>query len=377
MGENSKIEWTHHTFNPWRGCSKVHAGCANCYAVTDRSVKIHGIKWGPHGTRVALSEAGWKEPLRWNRAAERDGERRRVFCASLADVFEDWQGPILEHKGQRILQCTSCVEPSGFFHRGSVPNDGRTYEHVCGEQFSPLTLGDLRRDLFALIDVTPWLDWMLLTKRPENVRGMWLTRAGESAAGSSVWSYRYNVWLGTSISDQATADTFVPRLLSLRDLAPVLFVSAEPLLGSIDLTRLNNGGGETYNALTAEVTTHRGHKFRVSDLDPLGLAIVGGESGPKARPMHPDWARAIRDQCVETAVPFFFKQWGEWAPSNQIDPRLCGSPTNRYRVHRFGDAELRRYGKQIAGRRLDSVEWNQLPAGTSVSGNREGATDGT
>jgi protein gp37 len=95
MAANSAIEWTDHTFNPWRGCTKVHAGCTNCYAEVNYSVKMHGVKWGPNGTRVKLSHAGWKEPLKWNREAEAAGERRRVFCASLADVFEDWQGPIL------------------------------------------------------------------------------------------------------------------------------------------------------------------------------------------------------------------------------------------------------------------------------------------
>lgn len=98
MAAETKIQWCHHTFNPWRGCTKIHEGCANCYAERDskRFPKVRGV-WGPMGTRVRAAD--WSEPIRWNAAAEAAGERRRVFCASLADVFEAWDGPIVDHKG--------------------------------------------------------------------------------------------------------------------------------------------------------------------------------------------------------------------------------------------------------------------------------------
>ena len=139
MAENSAIGWTHHTFNPWRGCQKVAPGCTNCYAeaLAKRNPSVLGT-WGADGTRVVAAEAYWREPLKWQRQAAAAGERRRVFCASLADVFEDWNGPITNVRGEKLL---------------------------CNQ-------ADLRRRLFALIDETPDLDWLLLTKRPEHILRM-------------------------------------------------------------------------------------------------------------------------------------------------------------------------------------------------------------
>lgn len=289
MAANSAIQWTTHTFNPWRGCTKVHAGCTNCYAESNMSVKMHGIKWGPSGTRVRASDAMWKEPLKWNREAEKAGERRRVFCASLADVFEDWQGPVLDHHGKTILQCDSCINPDGSYYRESVPSFDRmkkNYEHGCGEQARHLDLDDLRRDLFTLIDNTASLDWLLLTKRPENVRKFWWPPNPRCDGG-----LRSNVWLGTSISDQATADKWIPRLLECRDLCPVLFASAEPLIGAMYL--------EEY--LWSEVGGRSAY---------LDWLIVGGESGHNARPCNVEWIRSIVSQCKAAGVPRFVKQLG-------------------------------------------------------------------
>lgn len=219
MGENSKIQWTDHTFNPWIGCAKVSAGCANCYAEDLMDTRYHKAKWGVNGTRVPTSPANWREPVKWNREAERDGVRRRVFCASLADVFED------------------------------------------REELEPW-----RAHLFDLIDKTPHLDWLLLTKRPENIH---------------LDAVRRNVWLGTSVENQDAADTRIPHLFK----APgaVRFLSCEPLLGPVDLGAYIHG---------------------------LDWVIVGGESGNKARPCMVDWIRAIRDQCKEAGVACFIKQLG-------------------------------------------------------------------
>lgn len=276
MGANSKIEWTDHTFNPWSGCTKVHAGCANCYAEVNYSVRMRGVKWGPNGTRVKTAD--WSGPRKWNRQAEKEGVRRRVFCASLADVFEDWQGHILDHEGNVMWNTPRGVRGAG----------ATTLGCQLGER--PATMDDLRRDLFVLIDATPWLDWLLLTKRPENVRGM-MPRyyPCEHKRGchdcDANGAARPNVWIGTSISDQATANGYAPKLRALRDLAPVLFLSIEPLLGPIDCD-------ERW------------------DLSAFDWVIVGGESGRHARACDVAWVRSIRDQCKAAEVPVFIKQLG-------------------------------------------------------------------
>jgi protein gp37 len=219
MGENSKIQWCNHTFNHVRGCTKVAEGCANCYAETlsRRNPSTLGI-WGPNGTRVMAAPAAWREPVKWDKAAAAAGERHRVFCASLADVFEDWDGAIVDSRGRQLFV------------------DGPTY-FAPGKNYiamSPAaTLDDLRRDLFALIDATPHLDWLILTKRPDNIRRMWPAVAIGSQQQADDRNergelYRRNVWLLTSIATQADADRNIPHLLQCRDLAPVMGVSHEP-----------------------------------------------------------------------------------------------------------------------------------------------------
>lgn len=265
-------------FNPWRGCTKVSDGCKFCYAEKNMSVKLHGVKWGPHGTRVRLSDAGWKEPEKWNRKAERDGVRRRVFCASLADVFEDWDGAILDHHGNEFFVCDNCLHRETFPATTAIANpDGQPClgdDTQPGCWMRPLTLDDLRRDLFALIDRTPHLDWLLLTKRPENIWRMWPKLDNQG----NVWFWK-NVWLGTSIENQPTADLRISHLLECP--AAVRFLSAEPLLEPLEI-----------------------------DLTGIDWVIVGGESGPNARPMHIEWARSIVEQCEAAGVPCFVKQLG-------------------------------------------------------------------
>jgi len=268
MGADSKIQWTTHTFNPWRGCSKVHAGCTNCYAETlsGRNPGTLGV-WGRDGTRVVASESMWKEPLKWNRDAEKAGERRRVFCASLADVFEDWRLPVVNSRGNQL-----------FIH-----SDGTIDSEPHGRQAS---LSDVRRRLFALRRATPWLDWLFLTKRPENVEAMTL-EAGDDY-------YAENRWIGTSVSDQATADKANKVLVKLSDMTPVLFVSAEPLVGPVDLDLpwIHHPDG------TVEKTSA------------ISWVIVGGESGHGARSYCTEWAASIIDQCKNAGVPVFHKQLG-------------------------------------------------------------------
>lgn len=282
MAENSKIEWTHHTFNPWMGCSKVHTGCAHCYAEELMDNRYGKAKWGPQGTRVRTTEANWRKPLQWDRAAASAGERHRVFCASLADIFENWDGDIVDSKGRQLMK----------------PDIQRR-----------VTMDDMRVDLFRLIDATPHLDWLLLTKRPENVRRMWPEIDIQSQQQADDRNergemYRRNVWLGTSVSDQETADKAVPKLLDCRDLSPVLFLSAEPLVGAVDLTYLRGRQFEWWDAFNGQHVTHSSQQ----NCPTVDWVIAGGESGVSRRPMELRWAEYLRDQCRAADVPFFMKQ---------------------------------------------------------------------
>lgn len=277
MAENTKIEWCDHTFNPWLGCAKVSPGCAHCYAEALMDLRYRKVKWGINGTRVKTSPYNWKKPIKWNDDAERLGIRRRVFCASLADVFEDWSGQVRSHR--------------------RLPIWSRMYDR-------PAKLDDLRRELFALIDATPSLDWLLLTKRPENIERFWPRRA-DVANDSRQTEYDYfrqNVWLGASAEDQLAAESRIPALMRARNLVPILFLSCEPLLQPIDL----------FLACPGPPPDNLAH---------LNWVIVGGESGPFTRPMAQEWAISLRDQCEQAGVRFFFKQAGGRIKSRLLDGR--------------------------------------------------------
>ena len=317
MSEKTKIEWTDHTASPWHGCAEVHAGCDHCYARTmaKRNPGTLGV-WGPEGTRVrsASFDANCR---RWNRAAEKAGERASVF-PSICDPFEDWQGPILNAKGERLVTCWGCDD----YHGGKEP---------LNKDSKWLTMDHLRRDLFKTIDDCPWLDFYLLTKRPENIRRAWephdfekdasdleaigLPRhlAGDLAATRT--DFRPNVYLLTSISDQATADAMIPHLLACRDLVPVLGVSAEPLLGQIELTKHWYTTHNWHNWLTGQTGIGRTENSSQLHNHPetgkrLDWLIVGGESGPGARPCNMRWIGEIVKQCRAADVACFVKQLG-------------------------------------------------------------------
>jgi protein gp37 len=253
MTSTTKIEWTNHTFNPWWGCSRVSPACRHCYADTTATRWGHEL-WRRKGPRKMMSDANWRNPLKWNRDAEQSGRPARVFCASMADVFE--VHPVAEVNSQ---------------------------------------LDTARARLWALIDRTPWLVWQLLTKRPENVAAL--------APWGSGWPS--NVWLGTSVEDQRWADTRIPALLDTP--AAVRFISAEPLLGPVDL--LPHLAGKVWPDTTRGGGGVGGQMVTV-DPSPLGWVIVGGESGPGARPMRAEWARRIVDDCAVCDVPVFVKQLG-------------------------------------------------------------------
>lgn len=316
--ENSKIEWTDHTFNPWIGCTRVSPGCVHCYAETLMADRYKKVKWGPQGQRVRTSADYWKQPLKWNREAAAEGVRRRVFCASLADVFE-----------------------------------------VKADQYDDME--SWRRALFSLIDMTPHLDWLILTKRPDVARVM--------VPAKWLQGWPVNVWIGTSVENQEYADKRIPALLQIP--AAVRFLSVEPMLGPVDLTcimdriGLDPDGGYL-NALQGFTFDGDGEYSR--RIGRVSWVIVGGESGHSARPLHPDWARSIRDQCQEAGVPFLLKQWGEWIPSShmngQPDPGHYAWPWAKNGANGSieGDTTLMvRVGKHRAGRLLDGREWNEFP----------------
>lgn len=312
MAENSKIEWTHHTSNPWRGCTKVSAGCKHCYAETlsGRNPGTLGI-WGKNGTRVIAVESYWKQPIKWNRDAEQAGERRRVFCASLADVFE---GP----------------------------------ESMPAASVEAVT--EARRRLFGLILDTPHLDWLLLTKRPENIPLMAPMALGTDGPSWMRYGFPANVWIGTSVEDQEAADKRIPVLLKVP--AQIRFLSCEPLLGPVDLGRwprtIWNSAGGTWITYPPNIAQR-------AEIRSIDWVIVGGESGGGARPMHPEWARGLRDQCVAAGVAFHFKQWGEYKATRKDVSEIWG------RHYEFLDQNMERVGKKAAGRVLDGRTWDEYP----------------
>jgi protein gp37 len=315
MGANSKISWTDHTFNPWMGCAKVSPACDNCYAEERMDKRFHTVQWGAGQPRKRTTPSNWRTPLKWDHKAAFDRKeyeaaiaagkkvapykRPRVFCASLADVFDNEVDP------------------------------------------------QWRVDLFKLISETPELDWLLLTKRIGNVDRMLadtLTAMGLTGKmGHSNHSYLAlwpwpNVWIGATICNQEEADRDIPKLLRVQ--AAKRFLSMEPLLGPVDFRRtpyVHQSSGETYR----EYLDRTGRVNEYEALKKLDWVIVGGESGGKARPMHPTWVRSLRDQCFAAGVAFHFKQWGE----------------HDYRTIRMGVKE--------SGRELDGRTWDQVPASRS------------
>lgn len=332
--KNTKIEWTDHTFNPWIGCTKVSPGCANCYAES-QDLRWGHDSWGQGKPRRRTSAGNWKQPLAWNRAVHQrvlsamhqvrhfgddhyKADRPRVFCASLAD----W----LDHEVQTAW----------------------------------------RVDLLALIEATQNLDWLLLTKRPES----WNARLHEAMGAGSSLALRWlngtppaNVWIGTTVEDQQHADERIPHLLRVP--ARVRFLSCEPLLGPVDLRpHIGLIGGAARDLAV------------VQGIPLIHWVICGGESGPKARPMHPDWARSLRDQCAAAGVPFFFKQWGEWTPGENLtrggrlrtatlfaDSWDYSTQTDKQseNCHVDDSPDLYHVGKHAAGRLLDGREHNEFP----------------
>jgi len=272
MGKNSKIEWTHHTFNPWWGCVRLSPACKHCYAES-WARRVGSNVWGSTAERRFFGDSHWNEPIKWNKEAGKARVRLRVFCASMGDIFEK--------------------RPE---------------------------LNIWRSRLWTLIDSTPELDWLLLTKRPDHVQSM--------VPWKSDWPQ--NVWLGTTVENQHWAEKRLPILVDIP--AKIRFISAEPLLGPLEISKWLDGH--------------------------LDWVITGGESGPRARPSSPRWFKGLMQQCMKAAVPFHFKQWGDWAPEEHgtfIENAL------KVRTSTVDGATMLRVGKKSAGRHLDGAIWDGVP----------------
>jgi len=320
--EHSGIEWTDNTFNGWVGCTKVSPACQQCYAATIALRFGHVKNWGRD--RKYLSDHNWKKPISWNKKSSTEsGRRTRVFCASMSDIFEK---------------------------HGKV-------------------LPEWRDRLWALIENTPQLDWQLLTKRPENILSM----------VPKEWAFDGfppNVWVGTTVESQEWALKRLPILMEIP--ARIRFISAEPLIGPLDLTPW---------LVAPEADDHLRIKGRD---DGIQWVIAGGEQAAEARPMHPAWLRTIRDDCQRFEVPLFFKQWGTFSSfdivdnghgspihrlpvafrgrkRHQITPSAsaiflpCEIPFAQHAAYRIGGAVAIRAKLDITGRSLDGQEISQFP----------------
>jgi len=328
--DNTKIQWTDATWNPIRGCSRVSEGCRNCYAerVAARfswpgeeamvgGSSLEGRAGGPYEGLAKMTKDGprWTgavnfiedaldQPLRWKRP-------RRIFVNSMSDLFHQ------NVKTEWIMR------------------------------------------IFEVMEKAHWHTFQVLTKRPQRMIDV---LGGSSGAGLSAPPLK-NVWLGVSVEDQETANERIKLLLQAP--AAVRWISAEPLLGRIDLNRIEIDAERGLHA-SALHRQYDGNYFDAPSL--LDWVVVGGESGPGSRPMHPNWVRMMREDCEAAEVPFFFKQWGDLIESpivngSKIDYKSSGAKGagvyNRF-YHDHG-MMFSRVGKALAGRQLDGREWNQYP----------------
>lgn len=369
MADGTKIEWTDATWNPITGCQIVSEGCRNCYAMQLAGTRLAHIpsragltRQNAQGKHVWAGETRFNrdmldQPLRWKRP-------RRIFVCAHGDLFAD-----------------------------SVPD-------AWIDQ------------VFAIMALAPQHTFQVLTKRPERMReymdSLWKSgryllwrdpRPGTGDAAhhgfhktfEALWPH---VWLGVSVEDQESADARIPLLLHTP--AAVRWISAEPLLGPVDLQQLvysTNTRACTLNALTGrfsplpvefdfEQAMPRTPERVPDSLPRLDWVVVGGESGTGARPMHPDWARSLRDQCEAAGVPFFFKQWGEWAnlPAAGLDvwsigddPEISRFDARDWNVDKWSepwrpmwsdecdDNTVQRIGKARSGRTLDGITHDAWP----------------
>lgn len=282
MGEKINIAWADHTWNPWRGVKR----------------------------RDVAPESNWRLPLQWDRDAAKAGVRRRVLCGSMMDWAEQWDQPVWRD-GRQLLVADE--EPDRWVPRpnGSERLTPTEEANLLNGVYRQLWLTDVRRRMFDTMKRTKHLDWMLLTKRPENVHAI----AAELSGFYDFFDEQPQYWIGTSVKDQAAADVRIPQLLRIP--AAVRFVILEPLTGPVDL--------KPYLPSPSGEPTCMNH-FTGPFID---WVIVGSESGPNARPMNEDWVRSLRDQCQAAGVLFFYKQRTEGGKKVSM-PKLDGIVWNEY-----------------------------------------------
>ena len=344
MGQKTGIEWTESTWNPIRGCSRVSKGCRNCYAETVANrfkgpgEPYEGLiaKGGQWNGEVKLIEHKLDEPCRWSKP-------RMIFVNSMSDLFHpavpfetiagifgimaaaSWHTfQVLTKRPERMLEFFQWID-----------------QHPERKDFdNPQARSQLGED--------HWIPFFLAQKASELLPN---AGAGLTVDIKGCWPLE-NLWLGVSVEDQATADARIPLLLDTP--AAVRWISAEPLLGPVDLSSL------------ADPSKVKGT---------IHWVVVGGESGTYARPMHPNWPASLRDQCQSVGIPFLFKQWGEWAPetvcatekgaSTALYVELDGSTRPAAFGTRGQAVTVQKNGKKNTGRTLYGTTWDQYPEATA------------
>ncbi len=314
MGKDSGIEWTEHTFNPWWGCTKVSRGCTYCYAETWAN-RMQAGHWGPEAPRRFFRPKHFSGPIRWNRKAAEAGRFDRVMCGSMCDIFE-----------------------------------------IHGNEETNARMDEMRRRIWDIIPMTENLIWILVTKRPKNIMRL------------VPWDWRQdfppNVWVMVTMEDQEAARNRINWVENIP--AVVRAVSAEPLVGPIDPRVFRCGRCQGSGLLST------GRALRGLSPCPccggngvsVNWIVAGGETGRQARPMDPAWVEDLRDFSLAYDIPFFFKQWGEWAPAN---PKLINSrgiyigDSSRTLRHNEDAALMVRRGKKKTGKAFEGREWTQTP----------------
>jgi protein gp37 len=371
LADGTHIEWTDATWNPITGCSVVSPGCTNCYAMKLAGTRLKNhpsrqgltqdTKAGPVWTgEVRFNEQWLDQPLKWTKP-------RRIFTCAHGDLFAE---NVPDEWIDRVFAVMALCPQHTFQVLTKRAEQMRDYTRIRAGDWT-----------LKLPDAVPSPSNLFKTSkdRADAILGSNEDRRKLYRAHIVSWPLS-NVWLGVSVEDQGRADERIPVLLDTP--AAVRFISAEPLLGPIRADYINRGArGRLYPLRGQEAMRIRYPDGGVGDFSAptriggkIDWVITGGESGPNARPMHPDWARSLRDQCQAAGVPFFFKQWGEWHPCECFEeggpcyPMPGHEPFDSWKSPMFDpdDREIgwhwRRLGKKAAGRLLDGREHSELPA---------------